>query len=136
MDRLRGTKSSLSGALLHQHRKKQHLYRTCSLHAKYKVDLKLWHIFRLKLTTGRLLGQKQYATRQSTISELFKWIVRLRTLCTLWIFFTMKSQLKHWKYYKAQLIAYEETTQKFANLLGVSSLTSKIKVLNCRVLGT
>ena len=47
----------------------------------------------------------------------------------------MTSQSKHWNYYGAQVTAYDVTTQKFANLLDVSSLGCKTKVLNGPVPG-
>ena len=51
------------------------------------------------------------------------------------IFSLMMSQIKHWKHYKAPLISYDVTTQKFANLLDVRSLACRIKVLNSCVPG-
>ena len=49
------------------------------------------------------------------------------------MYFIMMSQLKHLKQYEAQLLNYDVTTQKFANLLDVCSLACIIKVLNGRV---
>ena len=61
-------------------------------------------------------------------------IVRLQTSHTLPLFFVMKSQLTHWKHYKAQLINYVimKMNSKVRNV-NVCKLACKIKVLNGRV---
>ena len=47
--------------------------------------------------------------------------------------FIMTSQFKHWTNYVAQSLAYDITTEKFANLRDVRSLMCKVKVLNCLI---
>ena len=45
----------------------------------------------------------------------------------------MTPQWQHWKHYKAHIIAYDITIQKFAKLLDVSSFACKIKFLNSHI---
>ena len=73
--------------------------------------------------------QKRLLQPLKTISEIFQWIVRLRTSHTLPLFFIMTSQLKHWKHYETQLITYGVIMKNNGNVRDVCSLACKIKVL-------
>ena len=69
-------------------------------------------------------------------SEKFQWVVRLRTSCTLPLFFIMTTQLQCWKHYEAQVITYDIIMKNNGKVRDVRSLACKIKVLNGHVPGT